>query len=139
MALSAFDDRAREPTPAQLAQALGPAHAQWNRARELVRERVPELREVWGYSSASTGWGLRLVLGKRVLLYLTPQEGGFLVSTALGEKAVASARARRTPQAFLALLEDAPRYAEGRGVRLTVRRSRDLASVERLLALKLGT
>ena len=139
MALGAFDDRAREPTEAQLARTLGPAHALWQRTRELVAERVPQLHEAWGYTSASTGWGLRLARGKRVLLYLTPREGSFLASTALGEKAVASARERRFPKAFLALLEEAPRYAEGRGVRVTVRLPRDLASVERLLALKLGT
>jgi hypothetical protein len=139
MALSAFDDRDHKPTDAQLARTLGPAHAQWQRARELVAERVPELRETWGFTSASTGWGLRLARGKRVLLYLTPGDGSFLASTALGEKAVAAARERRYPKAFLALLDEAPRFAEGRGVRLTVRLARDLASVERLVALKLET
>lgn len=139
MALSHFSDKTKPPSEVQLKAVLGPSHANWNAVRELVHTSAPSATSEWGYSSSSTGWGLRLKLGKRVLLYLTPGERHFLVSTALGEKAVALAHARDFPAAFLSLLDKAPRYAEGRGVRIRVARATDVRTVARLLQLKLAS
>ena len=56
-----------------------------------LAERIDLISQVWGFSSRSTAWGLRLRRKERVILYMTPQSGQFLVSFALGEKAVAAA------------------------------------------------
>ena len=138
MSLSHFGDRARPPSEADLKTALGPTYASWKAVQELVREAAPAATAEWGYASASTGWGLRLKLGKRVLLYVTPCLRHFLVSTALGEKAVALAQERRLPAKFLALLDQAPRYAEGRGIRLQVTTAADIRTVARIVELKLA-
>jgi hypothetical protein len=95
------------------------------------------MAEVWGYSSQSTGWGLRLKDGDRVILYLTPRRGEFLASLALGEKAVRSAS--DMPRGLRRLLDAAPRYAEGRGVRIVVRKASDARWIPELVALKLGS
>ena len=139
MSLSHFGDKARPPSEADLKAVLGPTYASWKAAHELVRGAAPTVTTEWGYGSTSTGWGLRLKRGKRVLLYLTPCRRHFLVSTALGQKAVALALTRRFPATFLDLLEQAPRYAEGRGIRAQVTHSRDLQTVARLVELKLAS
>jgi hypothetical protein len=138
MPLSHFGDKARPPSEAKLKTALGQTYPSWKAVQELVRGSAPTVTAEWGYASASTGWGLRLKLGKRVLLYLTPCLHHFLVSTALGEKAVALAQERGFPAKFLTLLDQAPRYAEGRGIRIQVGHSRDVRTVARLLELKLA-
>ena len=136
MALSAFTDKSRPPGEAELAATLGRAAAAWRELEAIVTRECAPIAAEWGFTSASTGWGLRLKHGKRVLLYLTPQAGAFLASFALGEKAVAAAREAKLPARVLAVVDDAPRYAEGRGVRFEVRASALVKPIAKLVAIK---
>lgn len=73
---------------------------------------------------------------QRVILYMTPQKDQFLVSLALGERAVAAAHAAKLAPSVLQVVDAAPRYAEGRAVRLCVRGSRQLPALARLAEIK---
>jgi hypothetical protein len=137
MSLSAFNEKSRPPSDDDLRAVLGKAYAPWRKLIELVGARIEPLTEVWGFTSASTGWGLRLRHKERVILYMTPQEGQFLASFALGEKAVAAAHAARLPATILAAIEEAPKYAEGRGVRVSVTNSRQIRALASLAQIKL--
>lgn len=138
MALSIFDDRNKPPQPADLAQALGELYPLWTGLIQTLQAQIPGLAEVWGFSGKSSGWGLRLKRGERVILYLTPCAGHFLVSFALGEKAVQAAQAAGLPAPILAAIAAAPRYAEGRGVRLDIHTAGDLDGVAALAGCKLA-
>ena len=136
MTLSAFADKARQPTDKDLRSVLDESYTAWVRLIELVSERISPISQVWGFTSASTGWGLRLKRNDRVILYMTPRKDHFLVSFALGEKAVAAARAHKLPAAVLKAIESAPKYAEGRGVRLEVRQAREVSALATLAEIK---
>ena len=138
MALSAFDNKSAKPAENDLSAVLGKTCKLWNQLKESVMTAHAPLTEEWGYASKSTGWGFRLKKKDRVLLYMTPCEGYFLASFALGEKAVQAAHSAKLPAAVLALIDAAPKYAEGRGVRVEVRTAKDIAVVEKLVALKAG-
>jgi hypothetical protein len=69
-------------------------------------------------------------------LYLTPCRDYFLASLALGEKACRAAHESAVAPALLAIIEAAPRYPEGRGVRIEVKRRQDVRQVLQLVALK---
>jgi len=133
MTLSAFDDKAQEPTPDQLRTVLGKAYRPWIELLGLIDDRIDPTATVCKFS---TGWSLRVLHKDRVIVYLIPQENQFLASFALGERAVAAARAARLSASVLRLIEGAPRYAEGRGVRIPVRGSRQLATLARLAQIK---
>lgn len=136
MALSAFTEKSRPPSKETLSATLGKAHAAWIALVEAVAARVTPLDEAWGFTSKSTGWGLRLKQGERVILYVTPREGSFLVSCALGEKAVDAARAAKLPKWLLDAIDAAPKYAEGRGVRVEVRDVRRIEALAELARIK---
>jgi len=136
MALSTFAEKERQPTSATLRAALGEASAVWKALIAETDRRFGPLTVEWGFSSKKTGWGVRLKTPARTLLYLKPCEGHFLASFVLGEKAVAAAHEAGLPAAILAAIDAAPRYAEGRGVRLEVRRAEDLPSLLALTAIK---
>lgn len=136
MALSAFDDPALPPAPADLRRRLGGSAPSWTDLVAHVASTCPTIEEAWTFSGAKFGWSLRLKRGERVLVYLTPQDGRFLAGFVLGEKAVAAAAENGLPPAVLALLDAAPRYAEGRGIRVTVGSGGDLSTVRHLVALK---
>ena len=136
MALSALADKSHEPTEQELRAVLGKAYGAWSRLIEAIGGRLAPLSQVWGFTSKSTGWGLRLRHKERVILYMTPQPGQFLVSFALGEKAAAAAHARQLPPAILKAIDAAPRYAEGRGVRFEVSKASQLPALTALAQIK---
>ena len=96
------------------------------------------LDKAWIFAGAKWGWSLRLRRKKRTVLYMTPCNRHFLVGFALGEKAVKAAHACRLPNSILAIIDEAPKYAEGRGVRVAVKNKKDLAAVKELAAMKMA-
>jgi hypothetical protein len=139
VALSAFDDPAQGPTPDELEPVLGPAARCWSDLIAEVRRHAGTIEETWRFSGPKYGWSMRLVEGKRVIVYLTPQAGQVLVGVSLGEKAIAAAEAAGLASArTLEIVAAAPRYPEGRGVRTPVATGDDLAVAIELARIKLG-
>lgn len=138
MALSAFDDEAGPPDAAELAAALGDAATLWRELVEHVSTTYAPVTESWNHGGDKFGWSLRLKRKDRILLYMTPQLGQFLLGVVLGELAAERAHEDCFPHHILELIDGAPRYGEGRGIRLPVRREDDLATALALAALKLG-
>ena len=138
MALSAFEDKAVPPGDGALAEVLGTTSRLWERLRHDLEQSYGPLAGEWNFSGKAYGWSFRLKQKKRTLVYLTPCRAHFLASFALGEKACRAAHAAKLPAQVLALIDDAPRYAEGRGVRIPVRTSRDLESVKTVAAIKVA-
>ncbi|CAG0936421.1 hypothetical protein TFLX_05294 [Thermoflexales bacterium] len=138
MALSAFDDKAHPPQEKDLAKTLGSKFALWNDLKDRIAARFAPLSIDWGFASKNTGWGLRLKQEKRTVLYMTPCQGYFLVSFALGEKAVKAAHASDLPAAVLDVIDKAPKYAEGRGVRFEVKSAKDVRNLEKVAIIKMA-
>jgi hypothetical protein len=92
----------------------------------------------WNSYSLKAGWALRLKLKKRNILYMSPCRNCFQVALILGDKAVNAARQRKLPQRILKAIDEAPRYPEGTGVRLVVKRMSDLPAICKLAEIKLA-
>lgn len=138
MALSAFDDKSAPPGEADLKEVLGNSSTLWHDLLGRIPEHFGPITAEWGFASKSTGWGLRLKTEKRTILYMTPCRGYFLASFALGEKAVAAAHETDLPASVLEVIDSARKYAEGRGVRLEVRKAADVRAVEKLAIVKMA-
>jgi hypothetical protein len=137
MALSAFDDKDNQPKDAQLQKVLGPAHELWAGLIMHLESEYPPVEGQWGFSGKKWGWSLRLKQKKRTILYLTPTTGYFFVGFVLGEKAATTALNTELSEGIRETIESAPKYAEGRGIRLEVRDHRDIQAVEQLAAIKM--
>jgi hypothetical protein len=138
MTLSVLNDKSILPQDNDLAATLGSTFVFWNELKRLVASKFTPLSVEWGYASKKTGWGLRLKREKRTILYMTPCEGYFMVSFALGEKAVKVAHDSDLPISVLKVIDSAKKYAEGRGVRLEVRSAEDVRNVEKLAVIKMA-
>lgn len=136
MPLSALTNKTYEPTDDDVRTVLGKTYEVWTLLIDSVAEQIGPVSETWGFASKSTGWGLRLRQKDRVIVYMTPQNGKFLVSFALGEKAVAAAKLVSLPAKLLEAIDAAPRYAEGRGVRMEVSNKRQVAALATLAKIK---
>jgi hypothetical protein len=139
MSLSFFADKTNAPSEGDVAAALGRTNTLWMKVQRDVAGRLPDITTVWGYTSKSTGWGLRVKQGDRVIVYLTPCHRHFLASFALGQRAVEAAHRQKLSPALLAAIDNAPKYAEGRGVRFAVRVAADAKSVVELAMIKAAT
>lgn len=138
MAISIFDDKSHQPDEDDLIQVLGKTYKFWCILKDSVIKQYSPISPGWGFASKSTGWGLRLKGAKRAVLYMTPCKGYFLASFALGEKAVAAAHANKLPDSVLKVIDNAPKYVEGRGVRLEVRTAKDVDNIKKLAAIKMA-
>jgi hypothetical protein len=134
MSPNAFIGKTQPPTDDELSAELGAARVLWD---ELLAELALPIQE-WNSYSPKAGWFVKLKLKKRTIVYLAPFHGSFQVAFILGAKAVEAARQARLSKALNKIIDEAPRYPEGTGVRLHIKARRDLAAVKKLAAVKLA-
>jgi hypothetical protein len=134
-----FVDKAHPPATGAVATSLGKAADLWVSLKERIASQHPPMSEEWVFGGKAAGWSLRLKRKSRAIVYLTPCRGYFRASFALGEKAVLAAHSIGLPDAILAVIDDAPRYVEGRAVRLEIRRAADVQIVAKIAAVKMAT
>jgi hypothetical protein len=137
--LNAFIGKAGQPSPEEVAEALGPAAAPWN---ELIRWMASEAgvstQEWSGIYVHKYGWSLKLKRKKRTIVHLAPCDGCFRAAFILSDKAMAAAKEAKFPKKIEQALAEAPRYPEGNGLRLVVTRAADLAPIRKLAEIKLA-
>lgn len=133
-----FLEKSQAPTAPALAGALRGKALLWRELTRGIGEQHAPVTEDWVYGGKNYGWSLRLKHKTRAVVYLTPIAGGFRASFALGEKAVRAAHESALPQAILRLIDEAPRYVEGRAVRLEVKHASDVKYVMELAAIKMA-
>ena len=134
MSPNAFIGRTKPPTDDELSAELGAVRALWD---ELLTELALPIQE-WNSYSPKAGWSLKVKLGKRTILYLAPCHNTFRVAFVLGAKAVEAARQSNLPKAVMKIIDEAPRYPEGTGVRLEITARKHLAAVRKLAEVKLA-
>ncbi len=138
MAWSAFDDKLKQPKDDELASVLGRSSGRWVELVAQIGASFEPLTQEWTFAGKKWGWSLRLKHKKRAIVYLTPRDKHFTVGFAFGEKAVKAAHAARLPKAVLTIIDEGPKYAEGRAVRLEVWTKKDVAIVEKLAEIKMA-
>jgi hypothetical protein len=136
--LNAFIGRHTPPTDTDLAKALGPTKPVWDSLIADLAAAHEVASQEWKSYSPKAGWALRLMRGKRTVVWLAPCKGCVQAVFILGDKAMAAARQSRLATRILKLLDESPRYPEGTGVRLLIKGTRDIPTVMKLAAVKLA-
>ena len=136
-AQNAFLGKTTRPSDSDLEKALGRAKPLWDQlVAELASEHDVTTRE-WKTYGAKSGWSLRLMRGKRTIVWLVPYGGCFQAAFIFGEKALTAIRQSALPARVLRMLDEAPAYPEGTGLRFAIKAAKDIALVEKLAAIKL--
>jgi len=135
---NAFIGRAEKPTIEEVSAALGSSAKIWKELLDwLAEEHAVDVQE-WKSVSPQYGWPLRPKLKQRTIVHLSPCKGCFRAVFILGDRAMKAARESNLPKTVVKALDDAPRYAEGTGVRLIVSKGGDLAPIRQLVLVKLA-
>ena len=134
---NAFIGKTKKPTGDELATALGPTRELWDQlVHALAQELGVDVQE-WSSYSPKAGWSLRLKCKRRTIVWLGPCLGCFRVAFIFGDRAMKAVRQIKLPQRVIKIIDEAPRYPEGTGIRFNMKGPKDIAIVKKLAAVKL--
>ena len=133
---NAFIGSKTAPSDADLQHALGPAKPAWDALLAHLATEHNAATHEWKTYSVKAGWSLRVLRGKRTIIWLAPCHKCFRAAVILGDKAMRAARERRLSAAATRALDAGEKYPEGTGMRLLVAAAKDLGAVEELVAVK---
>jgi hypothetical protein len=138
MATSVFEDKATIPDDKMLAKALGKSHPLWQEIKKHLKAEYGELIEDWKFYGQKSGWILKTLRKKRNLFFFIPLKGSFQVSFVFGDKAVAAVGKSGLPKKLVTELKNARKYAEGRGLRIDIKKSADVEHIKKLVEIKVN-
>jgi hypothetical protein len=137
--LNAFIGKTEKPTSEELLAVLGPSATLWNEYVDWMAAELGVAAQEWkGVCVKKYWWALRLKLKARNIVYLSPCAGCFRVAFVLGDRAVAAARAAKLPENASKALAESTHYPEGTGLRLVVKKAKDLAGIRKLAEIKMA-
>ena len=137
---NAFIGKAQIPTHAEVAEALGAKMKLWDEFIQWMSEKEDVSEQEWkGVVVKKYGWSLRLKKKGRNIIYLSPGKDCFMASFVLSDKAMAEAKHVHLPKGVQDALETAPRYPEGNGLRLLVRKAGDVGAIRKIAAIKIAS
>lgn len=138
MDTSIFMDKKVVPTNTHLEVSLSDSCEVWKIIEEYVHLKYPFALNEWNYSDDKYGWSYRIKDKKRVIIYLLPRDGFFKVAFVFGQKATDAILANSISDAIKSELAAARVYAEGRGVRITVRDDSNREDIKELIDIKIA-
>lgn len=136
---NAFIGKTNEPTRAEVEEALGAKVKIWDEFIEWMSEKEGVSEQEWkGVVVKKYGWSLRLKKKGRNIIYLSPGKHCFMASFVLSDEALETAKGAHLSKSVQDELKTAPRYPEGNGVRLLVRKAGDVGAIRKIAAIKIA-
>jgi hypothetical protein len=139
MDCSIFNEKQIVPDEKMLQIALGESYSFWQQIVNFTLIEYPKGTSEWKYPGAKYGWSFRVNDRKRVIVYLLPRNGFFLVALVFGQKAFEKVMESTVNENIKSDLSVAKPYAEGRGIRITIRNEIILQDIYTLIQIKLSS
>ena len=136
--ISIFPDKAVEPTDKDVQEKLGSKYLLWKRICDLVLEKYPDGFSEWNFPGKKYGWSFRIKDRRRAIIYFLPRDQHFMVAFVFGDKAVKEVMDSKISNKIKEDLNNARKYAEGRGVSIEVNDELTISDIERLIEIKLN-
>ena len=122
MSENVFTDKSVKPNDLLLSEVLGTKYKYWDEIRTSLRNSYEGLIEEWKYYGQKYGWSLKLLLKKRNLFFFTAYKKYFIIGFVFGDKAVSIIEKSDLPKNMIDELKNAKKYAEGRGLRVEIKK-----------------
>ncbi len=138
MDISIFTGKEKTPTNDELIVPLGDTFKLWMAIRKYVLEKYPDGKEDWNYPGKKYGWSFTIKEKKRAIVYFLPREGYFKVAFIFGQKAFNQIMESDISAEIKTELENARVYAEGRGIRISIKENSIMDDIKKLVEIKLA-
>lgn len=135
--VSVFTDKEKTPDAPALKKALGSTYKLWQELEQFALAAHAQSLPEWNYS-AKYGWSLRIKDKKRVIIYLLPRDGFFKAALVFGQKATDEVLSSNVSEDIKTELQNARPYAEGRGIRIPIKNSRQIPGIKMLVDIKIA-
>jgi hypothetical protein len=135
---SIFMVKEKEPTINELEVALGSTYSFWQKIVVKVYSFYPDGKPEWNFPGKNYGWSFRIKDKRRAILYLLPRKGYFKAAFIFGDKAVAHIMQTNISEKIKTALQEARKYAEGRGVQIDINSAEDMTDIPQLIEIKLA-
>lgn len=132
-----FNNKQVMPDEAALAAEIGETKEVLDRICRFIETETGQLAREWKHYGQKSGWTLKLLSKKRNLLFVGPEDGYFVIAFVFGDRAVEAVVKSQLPETIKNDLQNARKYAEGRGIRFEIRDGREFESVLQLIRIKL--
>jgi hypothetical protein len=136
MSIGLFTDKKRQPTDAEILQAVGTKLPLWEALIGHIQEKYPAEEDFKFLYGKNYGWAWRFRIKGQLLISLYPTKGGFTVQINLGPEAIEKAQSMKLAKNAQLAIERANPYPEGRWLFIPVESKSDLQSVQQLLGLR---
>ena len=132
-----FSDKDIIPTNQAISKELGSTFKYWKEIKELLTENYGIITEEWKYYGIKNGWILKSIYKKRNLFFFKPYQNHFLLSFTFGGKAVLEIENSSLPQGIIQEIQQTKKYAEGKGLRINVKKRSDVSLILKLVEIKI--
>ena len=133
-----FLNKLKKPDDEMLRSALGSTYKYWEEIRNALNEQYGMINPEWKYYGAKSGWTLKMMLKKRNLFFLKPYDNYFRIAFVFGDKAVKAIEESNLPAAVIEEVKSARKYAEGRGLRVEMKKKTQIKHIIKLTSIKVN-
>jgi len=139
MSVNYFVDKATEPQDEELEIALDSTYPLFEKIFNYLVDVHKNIRPEWKQYSKKMGWQLKLLKGKRNIMFMVPFDGYFIVAFIFGDKAVGKVMESDLPEEIKTELHDAKKYMEGRVINITITQdTKNVDDIIKLIEIKLN-
>lgn len=133
-----FDKKDNVPTFVHLEEVLKESYKVFKQLTDYISDSYEDLSPCWKFYSPKYGWTLKMLLKKRNLFFITPEKEKFYITFVFGDKAVEVINQSQISESIKNDLNNARKYAEGRGVRLEIMDQSQLEDLKALADIKIN-
>jgi hypothetical protein len=133
---STFMNEDQRPNDDEVKETVGSTAPLWFGLIDYLNQQLGATGQEWTWYK-KVGWSSYVIKKKRRIVYLLPSDGYFTASFVFGGKAVQAINESSLPKEIIDEMNDAPKYGEGRPLRVQVHDEKDLQHVQTLSQIKL--
>lgn len=136
MSGSTINEQLVEPDEKMLLEEIGSTYSTYKAIETKIRELKDGVQPTWKFYGKKNGWLLKLMSGKRNVLFVVPQKDYFRVSFTFGESLFEDVMNSNIHEKIKNEFFQAKKYAEGRTIQITVDNETVLNDIVTLINIK---
>jgi len=137
MAENYFIEKKTKPDLTSVKNILCDSYNIWENLLNQLKKDYKFISEEWKYYGTKYGWSQKIYLKKRNLFFFTACEKCFIIAFNFGDRGVKAVENSNLPGNLINKLVNAPKYAEGRGIKIIVQNESDIGQVLCLIRIKI--
>lgn len=134
---STINEQFVEPNENILKAELENTYSLYLTIKSEIMKFSEEVQPTWKYYGKKNGWLLKLISGKRNVLFIIPQKGHFKISFTFGESVFNDIMNSEVKETIKNVFFKTKRYAEGRTFQLKVENEEILHDIKTLINIKM--